>query len=142
MFDFDLAILYVIDTKVLKQQVKRNIYRFPEDFMFQLSDKEFKILRSQIVISNQGGRRYKPSVFTEQGVAMLSSVLNSKRAIRVNIQIMRTFVKLRGIIFTYKELRKKIEKRYASKFKIVFDVINKLLFKEEENKDKEIGFRI
>lgn len=142
MFDFDLAILYGIDTKVLKQQVKRNIYRFPEDFMFQLSDKEFKILRSQIVTSNQGGRRYKPSVFTEQGVAMLSSVLNSKRAIRVNIQIMRTFVKLRGIIFTYKELRKKIEKRYASKFKIVFDVINKLLFKEEENKDKEIGFRI
>ncbi len=98
MLDRDLADLYEVSTKVFNQAVHRNLHRFPEDFMFQLSVEEWLSLRSQIVTSNRGGRRYLPFVFTEQGVAMLSSVLNSERAIRVNIQVMRAFVRLRRLM--------------------------------------------
>ena len=145
MFDMDLAMLYGIQTKVLKQQVRRNLDRFPVDFMFQLNEKEFKIWRSQIVTSSHGGNKYRPFVFTEQGIAMLSSVLRSKKAINVNIQIMRTFVRLREIISTHKELREKIEsieKKYDVKFRIIFEVINKLLLQEENKVKKEMGFRV
>lgn len=134
MLDFDLALLYGVETKVLIQSVKRNIERFPEDFMFQLDGHEFECLRSQIVTSKKGrgGRRYLPYVFTEQGVAMLSSVLNSKRAIQVNIAIMRTFTKLREIMATHKELRQKIEeieKKYDGQFQVVFAAIKELFGK-------------
>ena len=143
MLDRDLAGLYQVKTKALKQAVKRNIERFPGDFMFQLSEGEFKNWRSQIVTSNRrGGRRYLPRVFTEQGVAMLSSVLNSKRAILVNIQIIRTFVKLRELLATNGAIRKKIEimeRKYDQKFKVIFDVIKRLLAVEEKPK-KRFGF--
>src|SRR3990172_9734556 len=109
MLSFDLAALYGVETKVLNQAVKRNIERFPRDFMFQLSRAEFQILKSQIVTSSWGGvRRATPYAFTEQGVAMLSSVLRSNRAIAVNILIMRAFVKLREILSTHKELAHKL----------------------------------
>jgi hypothetical protein len=101
MLDRDLAELYDVETKVLKQAVRRNIDRFPEDFMFELSKEEFKNLRSQFVTSSWGGVRYRPYAFTEQGVAMLSSVLKSERGIRVNIQIMRAFIKLRQFAQTH-----------------------------------------
>ena len=111
MLDSDLAELYDVETKVLLQAVKRNKDRFPEDSMFQLDQEEYEALRSQIVTSNKGrgGRRFKPHAFTEQGIAMLSSVLNSKRAIQVNIQIMRTFTKLREMIENNKELKRKLD---------------------------------
>ena len=111
MLDSDLAELYDVETKVLLQAVKRNRDRFPEDFMFQLDQEEYEALRSQFVTSNKGrgGRRFKPYAFTEQGIAMLSSVLNSKRAIQVNIQIMRTFTKLREMIESNKELKRKLD---------------------------------
>jgi phage regulator Rha-like protein len=109
MLDRDLAELYGVETKVLIQAVKRNIERFPEDFMFQLIEDEFDNLRSQFVTSSWGGTRYFPYVFTEQGVAMLSSVLNSKRAIQVNIAIMRAFVKLKQVLATHKELAEKLK---------------------------------
>ncbi len=137
MFDSDLAVLYGVETKVLNQAVKRNKKRFPPDFMFQLNQMEvdawgLQILRSQFVTSNKGhgGRRYFPFVFTEQGVAMLSSVLKSERAIQVNIQIMRTFTKLREMIAGNRELRikiEKLEKKYDKKFKIVFDTLRQFL---------------
>jgi len=126
MLDRDLAHLYGVDTRILNQAVKRNRERFPEDFMFQLSSKETRNLRSQIVTSRWGGRRYLPYAFTEQGVAMLSSVLKSKRAIQVNIAIMRTFVRLRQILATHKELARKLEEleqKYDAQFKEVFEVI-------------------
>ena len=118
MFDRDLAELYRVETKVLNQTVKRNKERFPEDFMFKLNQEEIKIwheyfLRSQFVTSKsdgRGGRRFAPYVFTEQGVAMLSSVLKSKQAVQVNIQIMRTFTKIREMLVSHKDLREKIEK--------------------------------
>ncbi|WP_134088543.1 ORF6N domain-containing protein [Olivibacter sp. XZL3] len=111
MLDRDLAELYGVETKVLKQAVKRNIDRFPEDFMFELEKKEFEVLRSQIVTSKdgRGGTRYLPMAFTEQGVAMLSSVLNSDRAIRVNIQIIRVFTKIRQVLADTTDLRLEIE---------------------------------
>ena len=109
MFDSDLSALYEVETKQLKRAVRRNIDRFPEDFMFELTKDELEILRRQIGTSSWGGERYKPFAFTEQGVAMLSSVLNSKRAIQVNIQIMRAFVKLRTIISENKDLKKVIQ---------------------------------
>lgn len=129
MLDEDLSELYGVETKQLTRQVRRNMERFPEDFMFRLTKEEF--LRCQFGTSKRGGRRYLPYAFTEQGVAMLSSVLNSKRAILVNVQIMRTFTKLRGMLLAHDEgLRKKIEARerkYDRQFKIVFDAIRKLL---------------
>src|SRR4030042_6237664 len=102
MLDKDLAMLYGVETKVLNQAIKRNITRFPEDFMFQLTSEEFQNLRSQIVTSSWGGQRYFPYAFTENGVAMLSSVLNSERAVDVNIQIMRTFTRLREMLLTHR----------------------------------------
>jgi hypothetical protein len=152
MMDFDLADLYGVETKVLNQSVRRNLDRFPVDFMFKLSEQEFDILRSQIVTSSLrgqngtsswGGTRYVPMVFTEQGVAMLSSVLRSKRAIAVNIQIMRTFTKFREMLQTHEDLRLKLEvmeKRYDEQFKIVFDAIKQLLETDVEE-PSQIGYR-
>jgi len=143
MLDKDLAELYSVPTKVLIQAVKRNRERFPADFMFQLTKKEIADLRSQIVTSSWGGRRHLPYVFTEQGVAMLSSVLNSERAIRVNIQIMRAFVNLRRIALTYVGLKRKIEameKKFDGQFRIVFSAIKKLLEPPLVKKKRRIGF--
>jgi phage regulator Rha-like protein len=144
MLDRDLANLYQVETKVLNQAVKRNIQRFPDDFMFQLTREEFNSLRSQIVTLKRGQhRKYLPYVFTEQGVAMLSSVLSSERAIQVNIQIMRAFIKLKEMLSTHKDLKQKIEemeKKYDYQFKIVFDAIKQLLEPPEEPKGK-MGFQ-
>lgn len=144
MIDRDLADLYGVKTKALKQAVKRNLQRFPEDFMFELSKDEFKHWRSQFVTSNSDkmGLRYAPMAFTEQGVAMLSSVLRSDRAILVNIQIMRTFTKLRHVLLENEELKLAVEdlrNQTDKKFEIVFSVLDKLLNKEEGPKRK-IGF--
>ena len=144
MLDMDLAALYGVETKMLKRAGKRNIERFPEDFMFQLIEKEFDNLRCQIGTSSWGGQRYLPYAFTENGVAMLSSVLNSERAITVNIQIMRTFTKLREMLATHKELKQKIEEmeeKYDAQFKIVFDAIRQIMASPEA-KEKKIGFRV
>jgi phage regulator Rha-like protein len=143
MLDADLASLYEVPTKVLIQAVKRNVARFPSDFMYQLTDKEFTDLRSQIVTSNRGGRRYLPYAFTEQGVAMLSSVLNSERAIQVNVQIIRAFTRLREMLLTHAELRQKIEemeKKYDQQFQVVFEAIRQLLESPEAKPKKRIGF--
>lgn len=143
MLDSDLAELYGVPTKVLVQAVKRNINRFPDDFMFQLAKGEFVNLRSQFVTSSWGGRRYLPYAFTEQGVAMLSSVLNSERAIMVNVQIMRAFVNLRRAGLTYVALKRKIEameKKYDAQFKVVFDAIKKMLALPHTEKKQKIGF--
>ena len=142
MLDRDLAELYGVETKQLKRAVRRNIDRFPEDFMFQPSSDEFEILRCQFGTSSWGGTRYVPMAFTEQGVAMLSSVLNSKRAVQVNIQIMRIFSQFRQILIGHKDLEKKIEameEKNDEQFKIVFDAIKQLLTEEEKPK-KRIGF--
>lgn len=146
MFDKDLARLYDVKTMVLNQAVKRNIKRFPEDFMFRLTKEEANIFsRSQIVILNRGQNiKYQPYVFTEQGVAMLSSVLRSEKAIKVNIQIMRTFTKIREMIVSNKELRGKIEtmeRKYDGQFKVVFDAIRRLVEKDEVEPKRIIGFR-
>jgi len=146
MQDSDLAALYGVKTKSLNLAVRRNISRFPTDFMFRLNHLETDSLRFQFETSKKGrgGRRYYPYVFTEQGVAMLSSVLNSERAIQVNIQIMRTFTKLREMLQTHTQLRKEIEdmeKRYDCQFKIVFDTIKQLLDPPGKKKRK-IGFHI
>ena len=142
MLDSDLAELYGVTTKRLNEQVRRNLKRFPSDFMFQLSSKEAESSRSQIATSKRGGRRYLPYAFTEQGVAMLSSVLNSDRAIEVNIQIMRAFVKLREMIASHKELAKRLdelESKYDEQFKVVFDAIRELMTPPEP-KRRRIGF--
>jgi hypothetical protein len=160
MLDKDLAALYGVTTKRLNEQVKRNIDRFPPDFMFQLSNEEAKVLRSQIATSkkametgdnllkckngtsSRGGRRYLPYAFTEQGVAMLSSVLRSKRAVQVNIAIMRTFVKLRRILEDNALLRRKIEsmeRKYDEQFQQVFAVL-KCMIAEEAKPKKPFGF--
>ena len=144
MLDEHLAELYGVTTKRLNEQVKRNLKRFPPDFMFQLNEEEAKILRSQIATSRaqRGGRRYLSYAFTEQGVAMLSSVLNSDRAIEVNIQIMRAFVKLREMIASHKDLARKLvtlEKKYDDNFKVVFEAIRALMTPAEKPK-KKIGF--
>lgn len=162
MLDSDLAELYGVATKVLIQAVKRNKDRFPEDFMFQLSGEEFERLRqqadasglrSQFVTSNlgvesirpgaRGGRRYAPYAFTEQGVAMLSSVLRSPRAIHVNIEIMRAFVRLRQMLATNAGLARKLaalEKKYDAQFKVVFDAIRELMVPPEPKQKRSIGF--
>ena len=132
MIDSDLATLYGVSTRVLNQAVRRNLPRFPSDFMFQLTDIEEESLRSQIVISKigRGGKRYLPLVFTEHRVAMLSSVLNSERAIQTNIAIMRTFGRLRSILESNRELATKVhdlEKKCDQNFKVVFEVIEALL---------------
>jgi hypothetical protein len=145
LLDSDLASLYGVETKALVQAVKRNLSRFPADFAFQLSEDEFQRLRSQTVTSKQGrgGRRTPPYAFTEQGVAMLSSVLRSERAVAVNVEIMRAFVHLRQMLESHVELAKKLdalEKRYDAKFKLVFDAIRELMA-QPVARTKPIGFR-
>ena len=146
MLDSDLAELYGVTTKRLNEQVRRNLSRFPEDFMFQLTELETQLLRSQIATSKEGrgGRRYLPYAFTEQGVAMLSSVLNSERAIKVNIEIMRAFVRLRRILASHADLARKLdalEKKYDAQFRVVFDAIRELM-KPPESKKRPIGFLV
>ena len=145
MLDEDLAVHYGVETRILTRAVRRNSDRFPADFMFQLSDQEVINLRSQIGISSSsyGGRRYKPLVFTEQGVAMVSSVLRSKSAVNVNIEIMRTFVKLRELISSDHELALKLaelEHRYDHQFKIVFDAIREIMLPKEPPRKRRLGF--
>jgi hypothetical protein len=131
MLAADLAALYRVKTGALIRAVKRNAYRFPEDFMFQLTPEEFRSLRCQIGTSSSwGGRRHPPYAFTEQGVAMLSSVLRSKRAAQVNVEIMRTFVRLRRILAENTGLARRLddlERKYDVQFKVVFDAIRKLM---------------
>jgi hypothetical protein len=146
MLDADLAQLYEVETKALVRAVKRNADRFPEDFMFQLTPEEFEILRRQSGTSSQwGGRRYAPYAFTEQGVAMLSSVLRSKRAVQVNVEIMRAFVRLRQLLASHADLVRKLEtleKKYDSQFKIVFEAIRQLMTPPQpQSKKGKIGFR-
>ncbi|MGH8707739.1 MAG: ORF6N domain-containing protein [Burkholderiales bacterium] len=147
MLDADLADLYGVPTKALVQAVKRNLERFPPDFVFQLTYQEVARLRSQIVTSNapppgRGGRRTAPFAFTEQGVAMLSSVLKSERAVRVNVEIMRAFVRLRALIARDRELARRLddlESRYDRQFKVVFDAIRELMTPPPTPK-RRIGF--
>ena len=151
MLDSDLADLYGVETKVLVQAIKRNIDRFPKDFMFQLTADQYKILRSQFVTSNWGGRRYPPYVFTEQGVAMLSSVLKSKQAIKVNIAIMRAFVELRKFLYSndklavkLNELEKETKKRFEEHQKqisLIFEAIKQLI-KDDSRPKKQVGFTL
>ena len=154
MLDADLAELYGVETKAFNRAVRRNKDRFPEDFMFQLTREEFETLRFQIGTSNlesqsgtsksaRGGRRYAPLVFTEQGVAMLSSVLRSDRAVQVNIAIMRAFVRLRQLLATHKDLARKLEElegKYDANFRVVFDAIRKLMGPEKPPPRRRIGF--
>jgi hypothetical protein len=155
MFDTDLAELYGVTVGHLNEAVKRNRERFPNDFMFQLTQKEFKYWRSQSAISSlksqiaisklgRGGRQTPPYVFTEQGVAMLSSILKSKIAVQVNITIMRAFVKLREVLSGHKDLAHKLEileRKYDKQFKVVFDVIRELMKPEPPPPQQQIGFR-
>jgi len=143
MLSKHLAELYEVEVRTLVQAVKRNIERFPEDFMFQLNTEEFANLKSQIVISSWGGSRSAPYAFTEQGVAMLSSVLRSKRAVMVNIEIMRAFVRLRQLLASNTELARKLktlEKKYDAQFKVVFDAIRELMTPPEPGNKRRIGF--
>jgi len=143
ILDQDLAELYGIETRVLVQAMKRNIDRFPLDFMFQLSEEEFSNLRSQIVRSSWGGRRTAPYVFTEQGVAMLSSVLHSPTAVQVNIEIMRAFVRLRRMLEKHADLAlnlEAIERKYDQQFKVVFDAIREIMKPDPLPKRRQIGF--
>lgn len=145
LLDSDLATLYGVTTGNLNKAVKRNRGRFPDDFMFQLADKEYEALRFQVGISKRrrGGRQYLPYVFTEQGVAMLSTVLNSERAIQVNIQIMRAFVRLREILFTHKELAEKLSLleqkvgKHDKEIRIIFQAIQELIEASKEEPPKE-----
>jgi len=145
MLDKDLAALYGVETKMLNRAVKRNIDRFPEDFMFQLTKEEYAGLSRYQFGTLKRGRniKYSPYAFTENGVAMLSSVLNSKRAVHVNIQIMRTFTRIREMLATNAELAQKIEtleKKYDAQFKVVFDAFRQLML-PSETKKKKIGFK-
>jgi hypothetical protein len=143
MLSQHLARLYAVPVNVLNQAVKRNPDRFPPDFMFQLDPQEFALLKSQIVTSSWGGvRRALPYAFTEQGVAMLSSVLHSKRAVQVNVEIMRAFVRLRQILSTHADLARKLEaleSKYDAQFKVVFDAIRELMQPPVPDRP-EIGF--
>ena len=144
MLDFDLALLYNVETKSLKQSVRRNISRFPEDFMFELTEIEFNSLRSQIVTSNRGGLRYMPFAFTEQGIAMLSSVLNSEKAIEVNISIIRAFVTFRQFSLTYSELKDRIsiiEKQFPDIYKALNYLVEKDLVSDNNNERNKIGYK-
>ena len=143
MFSKDLASLFGVETRVLMQAVQRNIERFPPDFLFQLTDQEFAILKSQFVTSSWGGIRKLPFAFSEQGVAMLSSVLRSKRAVAVNIEIMRAFVRMRALIDGNRTLAKKIndlEQKYDKQFKVVFQAIYDLMDDREKKPKRKIGF--
>ena len=139
----DLAELYGVEPRSLMQAVKRNIGRFPADFMFQLTDQEFANLKSQFVISSWGGIRHAPYAFSEQGVAMLSSVLHSDRAIAVNIEIMRAFVRMRAMVESHAELMKQVEsleQKYDHQFKLVFKAIYELMGHQGEKSKRRIGF--
>ena len=145
MLDFDLAELYQVSTKALKQAVKRNLQRFPDDFMFELNIEEWEILRSQFVSSSWGGTRYMPFSFTEQGVAMLSSVLRSEVAIEVNISIRRAFVALRQYILGYAELNQKLETFMIEtnmQFNDIYQALTELASKKEleEKPRKRVGY--
>jgi len=144
MLSTDLADLYAVEPRALVQAMKRNKERFPADFMFQLTEQEFDRLKSQIVTSSWGGlRRAYPYAFTEKGVAMLSSVLRSHRAIQVNIAIMRAFVRLREMVASNKALARRLaelEKKYDAQFRVVFDAIRELMA-EPESKPRRIGFK-
>ncbi|HEX9945870.1 MAG TPA: ORF6N domain-containing protein [Thermoanaerobaculia bacterium] len=142
ILDADIALLYGVETKALVQAMKRNLDRFPPDFMFQLTPEEAENLRSQSVISSWGGRRYLPYAFTEQGVAMLSSVLRSERAVQINIEIMRVFVRLRRVMSTREDLIRRLdelEERYDARFKAVFDTLRKLMAPPQAP-SRRIGF--
>ena len=149
MLDYDLAELYVVETKQLKRQVRRNIERFPEDFMFELTQQEYEILRSQFGTLKRGGHlKYLPMAFTEQGVAMLSSVLNSPTSIKVNIQIIRVFTKIRQILadtlsikLEIEEIKKKLSNQ-SKNIELVFNYLDELIDKKENSEPrKEIGFK-
>ena len=145
LLDSDLAELYGVATKVLNQAVKRNLHRFPKDFMFKLNSHEISRLRSQFVTSNgnRGGRRFMPNAFTEHGVAMLASVLHSERAVQMNIAIVRAFVRLREFLATHQDLAKKLtklEKKYDSQFETVFDAIHSLISPPKERRSRKLGF--
>ena len=148
MLDIDLAGLYEVETKVLNQAVKRNINRFPDDFMFRLTKEEWMTLRSQFVTSKgRGGARYLPYAFTEQGLAMLSGVLHSEKAIKMNISIMRAFVHLRQFALSHKELTEKIkelEALYDKRFRDIYEALNYLLkrdkIQDDFHKRKKIGY--
>lgn len=143
LLDVDLAALYGVENRTLIQAVKRNLERFPDDFMFQLTEEEFEILRSQTVTSRSwGGRRYRPYAFTEHGVAMLSAVLRSPRAVQVSIEIVRTFVQLRQMLAENAGLALKLralEKKYDAQFRVVFDAIRELMTPPQKPK-RQIGF--
>jgi hypothetical protein len=144
MLDRDLAGLYGVTTFNLNKAVKRNLERFPGDFMFQLSAQEFKNMTFHFGISRWGGVRRPPYGFTEQGVAMLSSVLRSRRAVQVNVAIMRAFVRLRELLGTHKDLARKLEeleKKYDERFRVVFEAIRELM-KPPEKPRKQVGFRV
>lgn len=148
LLDSDLAALYEVETKVLNQAVRRNPDRFPPDFAFRLSADEFAALRSQIVTSKgRGGRRYPPYAFTEHGVAMLSSVLNSPRAVQVNIEIMRTFIRLRQVLASNEELARKMDEvvahlgKHDKQIAAIFDVMRQLLSSMDAASRRRIGFR-
>ena len=145
LLDSDLAALYGVETRTLNQAVQRNLSRFPDDFMFQLTEAEHGDLRSQFVISSRhGGRRRMPYAFTEQGVAMLSSVLRSPRAIAVNIEIMRAFVRMRAVLQTTEELAQKLdalERKYDSRFAAVFEAIRSLMAPPSSGSKRPIGYR-
>ena len=143
MLDFDLAALYGVETKRLKEQVRRNISRFPKDFMFELNSEEFIYLRSQIATSKRGGTRYAPMVFTEHGVSMLSTVLNSDKAIKINIEIMRAFSKYRALLSESKELKSEIlalDEKINKIFKYLLKKIDALHQKKPISPIKKIGY--
>lgn len=144
MLDYDLALLYNVENKRLKEAVRRNINRFPEDFLFELTEIEFNSLRTQIASSNRGGIRYMPFAFTEQGIAMLSSVLNSEKAIEINISIIRAFVTIRQFSLTYAELKTRIEE-IESQFPDIYKALNYLVDKDKNQKTEternKIGYK-
>ena len=148
MLDFDLAEMYEVETRVLKQAVRRNIDRFPPDFMFELTKQEFENLRSQNVTSKHGGTRYMPLAFTEHGVAMLSSVLRNQKAIQINIAIIRAFIELKKFALTYNDVSNRLEQieiKYDKQFSDIHQALNFLLNKEEQStkqeKRKQIGYK-
>ena len=144
ILDSDLADLYGVSTKRLNEQVTRNKDRFPDDFMFRLTRDEFQNLKSQIATSSWGGRRYPPRAFSEHGALMAANVLNSTNAVQSSIQVIRTFIRLRELMATHKDLARKLtslEKKYDRQFKVVFDAIRQLMEPDKPPKQQRIGFR-
>lgn len=142
ILDLDLAVFYEVELRILNQSVKRNILRFPEDFMFQLNDSEWTVIQRPENTVQWGGRRTLPYAFSEQGVAMLSGILRSEKAIQINIMIMRAFVRMREMIDQNKELKARLielESKYDQQFQVIFDALKKIIYKENEPR-KPIGF--